>query len=107
MITLTEKAQNRVKNLIDGDPEKTALRIKVVGGGCGGMEYKLDLVDAPEEGDKVLDGDGWTVYVDKKSYLFVANTVLDWKEDVMGARFDFQNPQVTGTCGCGQSFYVQ
>ena len=106
MIALTDSAKNRVRDLLAKDPEKSGLRVQVVGGGCGGMEYKLDLSKGPGEGDKVLEGEGFQVYVDMKSYLFVANSVLDWRDDLMGMSFKFDNPQATGTCGCGQSFYV-
>ena len=107
MITLTDSAKERVKDLLAKDPMKSGLRVQVVGGGCGGLEYKLDLADGPGEGDKVFDGDGFQVYVDMKSYLFVANSVLDWRDDLMGTSFKFDNPQATGTCGCGESFYVE
>ena len=107
MITITDVAKDRVKSLLEQQPGMKGLRVRVVGGGCGGMEYKLDLDDGPKEGDKVLDEDGVQVYIDVKSYLFVANSQLDWKEDMMGASFKFENPQVKGTCGCGQSFYVE
>ena len=106
MIGLTEGAKERVRRLLRNEPDGIGLRIRVVGGGCGGLEHKLDLDSGPTEGDKVFDGDGFRVYVDMKSYLFVANSTLDWKEDLMGARFHLENPQAKGTCGCGESFYV-
>ncbi|MCZ6691461.1 MAG: iron-sulfur cluster assembly accessory protein [Planctomycetota bacterium] len=107
MISVTEKAQERVRSLLKEKPEMGGLRVRVIGGGCGGLEYKLDLDKGPQEGDKIVEGEGFQVYVDNKSYLFVINSVLDWKEDLMGSSFRFENPQVKGTCGCGSSFYIE
>src|SRR5438477_6259404 len=81
------------------------LRVKVVGGGCSGLTYKMD-VDQPREGDKVFEHDGARLVVDRKSFLYLKGTELDYKEELMASGFNLRNPNVKRTCGCGSSFVV-
>jgi iron-sulfur cluster assembly accessory protein len=105
-ITLTEPAAKKVRSLItaQGAPEGTGLRVKVVGGGCSGLSYQLELEPSPTAADKVFESQGIKVYLDPKSALFVSGTEIDWQESMMGAAFAFRNPLAKGTCGCGTSF---
>ena len=82
------------------------LRVAVKGGGCSGMTYDLDLVDLPGENDKVIAEHGIELYIDKKSYVFLAGTVLDYSGGLNGKGFVFNNPNAKTTCGCGTSFSV-
>lgn len=107
MIQLTENAVsqiNKLKSQGQHEPE-SYLRVKVVGGGCSGMSYKLDFESAdPSEQDQVLELNGVKVVVDKKSLLFVKGTVLDFTDGLNGRGFEFNNPNAKRTCGCGSSF---
>ena len=104
-ITLTDRAANKVRDLISkSTPPEGGLRVRVVGGGCSGLSYQLDIDKAPAPGDKVLESNGVSVYLDPKSALFVSGTEIDWQESLMGAAFSFRNPNAKGTCGCGTSF---
>jgi len=105
-ITLTPAAAQKVKDLM-AQPDQTGargLRVKVVGGGCSGLSYKIALEREPEANDDVFQSEGVEVYVDPKSALFVDGTQIDYHESLMGSGFAFSNPNATGTCGCGTSF---
>ncbi len=103
-IELTDGAVFRILNLTGTEPEK-GLRVKVVGGGCSGLQYKMDI-DAPKKGDKVFERDGARVVVDRKSFLYLNGTVLDFQDSLMNTGFTLNNPNVKRSCGCGQSFSV-
>jgi iron-sulfur cluster assembly protein len=103
-ITLSENAVLRIQGLVGAESER-GLRIKVVGGGCSGLQYKMDM-DEPRSGDKVFERDGARVIVDRKSFLYLNGTELDYSESLMSAGFHLQNPNVKRTCGCGSSFSV-
>ncbi|WP_299815169.1 iron-sulfur cluster assembly accessory protein [uncultured Jannaschia sp.] len=80
-----------------------ALRVAVEGGGCSGFQYQIEL-DAPAEGDLVLEGAGEKVVVDEVSLPFLSNAVIDFAEELIGARFTIDNPNAASSCGCGVSF---
>ena len=82
-----------------------ALRVAVDGGGCSGFQYEIAL-DEPKDDDLVLEGDGQKVVVDSISLPFLANAVIDFSEELIGARFVIDNPNATSSCGCGTSFAV-
>jgi iron-sulfur cluster assembly protein len=103
-ITLTDNAVMKILSLVTETPEK-GLRVKVVGGGCSGLQYKMDL-DAPKPGDKVFERDGAKVLVDRKSFLYLNGTELDFGDGLMQTGFTLHNPNVKKTCGCGASFSV-
>jgi iron-sulfur cluster assembly protein len=106
MITVTEKAGTRISKLASSSTTPVnGLRIKVVGGGCSGLQYKIEL-DEEKKGDKVFEGGGGRVLVDRKSYLYLVDTVVDYAETLQNAGFQIQNPNVKSTCGCGESFVV-
>ncbi|HTM08394.1 MAG TPA: iron-sulfur cluster assembly accessory protein [Verrucomicrobiae bacterium] len=106
-VSITENAAAKIKQLVAADDkkEKEGLRLKVVGGGCSGLQYKMDL-DAARPGDKVFEKDGAKILVDMKSLLYLNGTELDYKEELMQSGFVFQNPNVKRACGCGTSFSV-
>lgn len=103
-ITLSDNAVNRIRSLVGGDPGR-GLRVKVVGGGCSGLQYKMDL-DEPREGDKVFERDGAKLVIDRKSFLYLNGTEVDYAETLMTSGFNLQNPNVKRSCGCGASFAV-
>ncbi|MBM3944419.1 MAG: iron-sulfur cluster assembly accessory protein [SAR202 cluster bacterium] len=106
-ITISEKAAHHVRKFAEqaGKPNAT-LRVGVKGGGCSGLTYVLDMVDAPGESDKIIKEHGLTLCVDKKSYVFLAGTTLEYSDGLNGKGFEFHNPNAKTTCGCGTSFSV-
>jgi len=106
MITMTDQAVRRIHALL---AEKAipdgGLRVKVVGGGCSGLTYKMD-VDRPRDGDKVFEHDGARLVVDRKSFLYLNGTQIDFEDTLMGRGFKFGNPNAAKSCGCGESFSV-
>ena len=105
-VTVTERAAARIKELIAAESgDGQGLRVKVVGGGCSGLQYKVDL-DQPKGSDKIFERDGAKVLVDMKSLLYLGGTELDYKDELMQSGFVFQNPNVKKSCGCGASFTV-
>ena len=106
-LKLTERAATEVKTIIEQqklDPEKTFLRMGVKGGGCSGFSYSLDLTESCGDQDEQFDINGIKVICDSKSYIYLNETELDFKDEIMGRGFVFNNPQATHTCGCGSSF---
>lgn len=99
---VTERAFERLAEIGASDAGK-ALRVAVEGGGCSGFQYEIDL-DDPREDDLVLEGAGQKVVVDAVSLPFLADAVIDFSEELIGARFVIENPNATSSCGCGTSF---
>lgn len=104
MITISESAAKKIKTLIGSQAGK-GFRVKVIGGGCSGLQYKLDI-DEPRPGDKVFEREGVSVIADRKSYLYLHGTELDYSEGLMESGFKLHNPNVKRSCGCGASFSV-
>jgi iron-sulfur cluster assembly accessory protein len=105
-LNITDRAAKRIKELVAAESkEGQGLRLKIVGGGCSGLQYKLDL-DTERAGDRVFEKEGAKVLVDMKSLLYLNGTELDYREGLMESGFVFQNPNVKRSCGCGTSFTV-
>jgi iron-sulfur cluster assembly protein len=106
-ITISENAAAKIRSLLTEQHEKpvSGLRVKVVGGGCSGLQYKMDL-DMERPGDKVFGDDDAKIIVDRKSFLYLNGTELDYHEGLMQSGFNLHNPNVKRTCGCGASFTV-
>lgn len=105
-VSITDRAAKRIKELLTTENrEGQGLRLKVVGGGCSGLQYKMDM-DTEKNGDRVFEKEGARVLVDMKSLLYLSGTELDYKEGLMESGFVFQNPNVKRSCGCGTSFTV-
>jgi iron-sulfur cluster assembly accessory protein len=105
MLTLTDKAQGKVKEILESQPEPFAgLRVQVVGGGCSGFQYHMGFEKQENGSDEVLDMGGFKVFVDRGSSMYLDGTEIDWVEALTGSGFKFNNPNVKSTCGCGESF---
>jgi len=103
-VTLSDNAVNKILQLVAEKPDG-GLRVKVVGGGCSGLQYRME-VDAAKERDKVFERGGARLIVDKKSFLYLNGSELDYTEELMASGFRLVNPNVKRSCGCGESFTV-
>jgi iron-sulfur cluster assembly accessory protein len=105
LIKVTEKASRKLRSLLEQQGrENGALRLAVIGGGCSGLQYKMDLVDGPAERDILVESSSVRVVVDPKSALFVSGSVLDYSDDLQKGGFQVTNPNAVAHCSCGQSF---
>ncbi len=107
LISVTEKAAQKLASVLEekGKPDG-ALRLKVVGGGCSGLQYVMDLVDGPRERDILVPTQNVRLVVDPKSALFVSGSVLDYSDDLQKGGFRVTNPNAVAHCSCGESFAV-
>ncbi len=106
-IVLSETAAREIRSIIQQqelDGDKIRLRVGVKGGGCSGFSYLLDLTEAQKDTDEVFEQHGIKVIIDPKSLLYLSGTTIDFKDEIMGRGFVFNNPNATSTCGCGSSF---
>lgn len=101
---VTQRAFERLAE-IGAAEQGQALRVAVEGGGCSGFQYEIAL-DAPKSEDLVLEGAGEKVVVDAVSLPFLADAVIDFSDELIGARFVIENPNATSSCGCGTSFSI-
>lgn len=107
MITVTESAKKQAKRLMEDDgKDGYFIRVGVQGGGCSGLMYQLEFDNEDREGDKAFEDNGMKIVVDKKSFLYLIGTTLDFSGGLNGKGFVFVNPNADRTCGCGESFSV-
>ncbi|MFM7006921.1 MAG: iron-sulfur cluster insertion protein ErpA [Flavobacteriales bacterium] len=107
MLTVTDAAKKQALRLMeDENKEGYFIRVGVQGGGCSGLMYQLTFDNQENEGDMPFENNGVKVVVDKKSYLYLVGTILDFSGGLNGKGFVFQNPNADRTCGCGESFSV-
>lgn len=106
LIEVSETAAEQIKRLLDGEGklETHALRMKVIGGGCSGLQYQLAFDDQQKEQDSEIVANGVRLLVDEKSALYLVGTTLDFVDGLMETGFKIENPNAKNTCGCGQSF---
>ena len=105
-ITLTEKAAEHVKTFFENRGKGVALRLGVKTTGCSGMAYVMEFADVIDDADEVFESNGVKVIVDKKSLIYLAGTELDYAKEGLNEGFQFNNPNVKDSCGCGESFTV-
>src|SRR5262245_31281182 len=108
MIQISDSAAKQIAQVKQAEnrPSETFLRIRVVGGGCSGMQYKLDFETEKKENDKTFTEQGIQVVVDPKSYLYLIGSQLDFSGGLNGKGFFISNPNAKKSCGCGTSFAV-
>jgi len=107
MIQVSEKAKMKAIELMseDGyDASKDYIRVGVKSGGCSGLSYDLSFDNEEKENDKIFENNNIKIIVDKKSFLYLVGTELDYSGGLNGAGFVFKNPNANRTCGCGESF---
>ncbi|MFT7060299.1 MAG: iron-sulfur cluster assembly accessory protein [Pseudorhodobacter sp.] len=100
---VTDRAFARLAEIAETTGEIKALRVAVEGGGCSGFQYDIRL-DEPAADDVIFEQDGMKVLVDSVSLPFLSNAVIDFSEELIGARFVIENPNASSSCGCGISF---
>ena len=109
MISITDEARDAILAALRAEGRETGksyLRVGVKGGGCSGLSYTLEFTDQLREGDEVFSSGDARILVDGKSMLFLHGLTLHHTSGLNGKGFEFQNPNASGTCGCGQSFKV-
>ena len=109
-IYVSDKAKQKILELMKesdyhNDPS-CFVRVSVVGGGCSGLSYKLDLDNVIKPTDQIFENNGMKVVTDLKSFLYLVNTTLEFSDGLNGKGFYFNNPNASRTCGCGESFAV-
>src|SRR3954454_7839253 len=109
MVKITERAAEKVKELLaaEDDPSLTALRVAVEGGGCSGFQYALGFDSAAEDNDETYEYHGVRVIVDRFSLPYLQGSSVDYIDGLMGAGFQIENPNVVAACGCGSSFQAK
>jgi iron-sulfur cluster insertion protein len=105
-ITLSERAVRRIAEMLKAEAAPALFRVSVEGGGCSGFQYRFDLVTETSQDDLLVERDGARVVVDPISLGFLHGAELDFVDDLIGAQFKLNNPNVTAACGCGTSFSV-
>ena len=105
-ITVTERAAERITQIVRNEPEDKMLRISVDGGGCSGFAYRFDLVSNAEPEDILIERAGAKVLVDAISLTYLTGSEIDYVNDLISASFKINNPNATSACGCGTSFAV-
>jgi iron-sulfur cluster assembly protein len=105
MINISDSARNRLLHLLDTDTEKKQfVRVGVESGGCSGLSYKLDFDNTKNEDDELIEDNEIKLLVNKKSFLYLVGTTLEFSDGLNGKGFVFNNPNASRTCGCGESF---
>lgn len=106
LIKVLDGASAKLRSLLkkQGRLDHGALRVAVIGGGCSGLQYKMDLVDGPANRDIVVESNAVRVVIDPKSALFVTGSELDYRDDLQQGGFKVKNPNAVVTCSCGESF---
>jgi len=108
MITVSENAKQHALELMKAEnkPEGSFIRVGVEGGGCSGLSYMLEFDTNMKEGDQAFEDKGIKIVVDRKSFLYLVGTELEYSGGLNGKGFIFKNPNASRTCGCGESFSV-
>ena len=107
VLTLSDAAARRVQEIIDkADRPIAGVRVGVKNGGCAGMSYTMEYVDAPKPGEDVVEDKGVKVFVDPKAVLFLLGTEMDYQTTKLASQFVFNNPNQTSACGCGESVAI-
>ena len=107
IITITDKAAERVKYLIEkGDKNVLGLRIGVKSSGCSGFKYSVEYAVEAKEFEETISSKGVTIFIDPAAVMFLVGSEMDWNESKFSSGFDFKNPNETARCGCGESFSV-
>jgi len=106
-VQVTQRALAKIRAAMAKEnvsPQQGGLRLGVSGGGCSGLSYQIRFDSQPRERDRVYEFEGVRVFIDPKSFIYLAGMILDWEESLMKQGFNFINPNSSKSCGCGSSF---
>ena len=106
IITLSDKAATRIKEVLSKDEKSLGVRIGVKSGGCAGMEYVMEYAKESKPEDELIEEKGVKVFVDPGAVMYLLGTEMDYKEEEFSSSFVFKNPNETERCGCGESFKI-
>lgn len=106
LLEVTPEAASKLVQLMERDSKGDYLRVKITGGGCNGLAYKMDFVSAPKRGDILVRASDASVLVDSRSALYLRGTKLDYSSKLVAGGFKFSNPNATANCSCGESFSI-
>ena len=107
IITLSDNAANRIKEIIASSSETTlGVRVGVKSGGCAGMSYIMEYAKDLKKGDEIIEDKGIKVFIDPGAVMYLLGTEMDYKKDEFSSTFVFKNPNETERCGCGESFKI-
>lgn len=106
LVLVTKAAGDKLSALIAREQKGSYLRVKISGGGCNGLSYKMKFVEQPKRGDILVRSSGAEVLVDTKSALYLRGTQLDYSDKMVGGGFKFSNPNAKSSCSCGESFSI-
>lgn len=106
LIVITRVAGLKLTKLIEREESGDYLRVKITGGGCNGLSYKMKFVEVPKRGDILVRSSGANIIVDSKSALYLRGTKLDYSDKLVGGGFKFTNPNAKASCSCGESFSI-
>jgi iron-sulfur cluster insertion protein len=104
MITITESAQEKIKEILIDETPESRLRMFIQGGGCSGFSYGFTIDEVKNEDDFEITSGGTSVLIDSMSAQYVTGAEIDYVDDLQGSRFNIKNPKAESTCGCGSSF---
>ena len=105
MVTISDSARDRLNYILEKEEKKqTYVRVGVESGGCSGLSYKLGFENLKHKDDELIENNGIKLLVNKKSFLYLAGTILEFSDGLNGKGFVFNNPNANRTCGCGESF---
>jgi iron-sulfur cluster assembly accessory protein len=103
-VIVTERAAQRIAEILRGEKQASVLRVAVEGGGCSGFQYRFDIEQAGAPDDLVIERAGAKVVIDPVSLQYLAGSQIDYADELIGAAFRIENPNATASCGCGTSF---
>jgi iron-sulfur cluster assembly protein len=106
LVKVTDAAADKLNSLREREGAGEYLRVRVTGGGCSGLAYKLKFVEAPKQGDLMIPGRGTPILIDTKSALYLKGMTLDYSDKLVAGGFKFNNPNAKASCSCGESFAV-
>ena len=106
LVLVTAAAGTKLSSLIEREQKGNYLRVKITGGGCNGLSYKMKFTDDPKRGDILVRSSGAQILVDTKSALYLCGTQLDYSDKMLGGGFKFSNPNAKSSCSCGESFSI-
>lgn len=106
LVLVTVAAGEKLSSLVEREQKGNYLRVKITGGGCNGLSYKMKFVSDPKGGDILVRSSGAQILVDTKSALYLRGTQLDYSDKMVGGGFKFSNPNAKSSCSCGESFSI-